>query len=302
AGKPYRVKLSYRHGDNGLYADGNDMVLVDVEVLDREGRRCPTATHMIDFSWDGPMDWRGGIAQGPNNYILSESLPVEGGVNRVMLRTQFGKSGKMKIKAQANGLLADSLSWEVLPVSEKNGFFVKNSSIGLPLNLDRGAGVQGEPLKQRRVTLPIQKVRAGANQAKVKSSYDDNELTDWVNDGTLQNAWIEYTLEKKSAIDEIDLKLNNFRSRSYPLQVFVDDKLVFDGRTQTTLGYYTLEIPRTEGRRVKIQLKGSSVVTSENQHAEVGGQKLDDGVKRDDANAKGTLSIIEIDIHKKTEP
>lgn len=299
AGKPYQVKLSPRHGANGLYADGNDMVLVDVEVLDKDGRRCPTATNMIDFSWDGPMEWRGGIAQGPNNFILAESLLVEGGVNRVMLRTEYAKSGIMKIKAQANGLLADSLTWEVLPVLENSGFFVKQAGIGLPSNLDRGNGLSTEPLKRQRETLAIQKVRAGANPELAKASYDDNELSDWVNDGTLQNAWIEYTLEKKSVIDEIDLKLNNFRSRSYPLQVFVDDKLVYDGRTETTLGYYTLEIPRTKGRKVKIQLKGSSVVTSENQHAEVGGQKLDDGVKRDDAHAKGTLSIIEIDIHKK---
>lgn len=299
AGEPYQVKLHYQHGENGLYADGNDMVLVDVEVLDKEGRRCPTATNMIDFSWDGPMEWRGGIAQGPNNYILSESLPVEAGVNRVLLRSSYGKSGEMKIKAQANGLLADSVSWEVSPLSDHNGFFVKTAGIGLPLNLDRGDGLQGELLKQQRITLPIQKVRAGANQEMAKASYDDNELTDWVNDGTLQNAWIEYTLEKKSTIDEIDLKLNNFRSRRYPLQVFIDDKLVFDGDTKTTLGYYTLEIPSTQGRRVKIQLKGSSIVAAENQHAEVGGTKLDDGVARDDIGAKGRLSIIEIDIHKK---
>src|SRR5690606_41433529 len=84
--------------------------------------------------------WRGGIAQGPNNYILSESLPVEGGVNRVLLRTRYGKSGEMKIKAQANGLLADSLSWEVSSISDNNGLFMKTAGIGLPLNLDRGDG------------------------------------------------------------------------------------------------------------------------------------------------------------------
>jgi hypothetical protein len=165
--------------------------------------------------------------------------------------------------------------------------------------MDRGTGISTDPLIQRRITLPIKKVLAGANQELASASYDDNELTDWVNDERLQNAWIEYTLEKKSIIDEIDLKLNNFRSRSYPLQVFVDDKLVFDDKTETTLGYYTLKIPRTEGRRVKIQLKGSAVMTAENQHAEIGGQKLDDGVKRNNTNTKGTLSIIEIDIHKR---
>jgi len=128
---------------------------------------------------------------------------------------------------------------------------------------------------------------------------DDNELSDWVNDGKLETAWIEYQLEKPGDIDEIDLKLNNFRSRSYPLQVFVDDTLVFDGDTETTLGYCTLSFPTARGRRVKIQLKGSSYVAAENKHAEVGGKKLDDGVARNDADAKGTLSIIEIDIHKK---
>lgn len=301
AGAPHRVRLNYQHGANGLYADGNDMVLVDVEVIDRDGHRCPTATNMIDFSWDGPMDWRGGIAQGPNNYILSESLPVEGGVNRVLLRTRYGESGVMKINAQANGLVADSISWQVSPVAGHSGLFVKQSNIGLPSNLDRGEGLNGAPLKQRRITLPILKVQAGANQEMAKASYDDNELTDWVNDGNLQTAWIEYTLAKVSEIDEIDLKLNNFRSRTYPLQVFVDDKLVFDDYTKTTLGYYTIKIPRTKGKRVKIQLKEPPRTRETNMHVEVGGQKLDDGVARDDARARGRLSIIEIDIHKNVE-
>src|SRR5690606_36326605 len=152
AGEPHRVKLHYMHGDNGLYADGNDMVLVEVEVLDREGRRCPTATHMIDFSWDGPMEWRGGIAQGPNNYILSESLPVETGVNRVLLRTRCGEAGQLRLKAQANGLLADSLTWEDAPVAERKVLFVKQAGIGLPLKCDRGEGLQEEPVKQQRIT------------------------------------------------------------------------------------------------------------------------------------------------------
>jgi len=35
---------------------------------------------MIHFDLKGPAEWRGGIAQGPENYILSKDLPVEGGV------------------------------------------------------------------------------------------------------------------------------------------------------------------------------------------------------------------------------
>ncbi|MBE8722240.1 sugar-binding domain-containing protein [Sphingobacterium pedocola] len=296
---PYRVKLKYVHGENGLYADGNDMVMVDVEVVDHKGNRSPTALNMIDFQIEGPMEWKGGIAQGPNNYILSESLPVEAGINRVLLRTRYGKTGTVKIKAMSNGLQADSVQFEVSPVKATDDYFVKESSMNLPLNLSRGAGPTGSTVVQTRETLRIKRSTAGANTETGINSYDSNELSDWVNDGKLSTAWIEYTLDKKSDINEIDLKLNNFRSRSYPLQIFVDDKLVYEGNTPTTLGYCTLSFPRTKGQRVKIQLAKSSYVASENKHEEIGGKKLDDGVQRDDTNAKGTLSIIEIDIHNK---
>ncbi|MCA5003850.1 glycoside hydrolase family 2 protein [Sphingobacterium bovistauri] len=299
AGEPYRVKLNYQHGKNGLFADGNDMVMVDVEVVDKDGNRCPTATNMIDFKFDGPMEWRGGIAQGSNNYILSESLPVEAGINRVLLRTIFNKTGNVRLSAHANGLLSDELSWSVEPIVSNNGVFVKSSKNNLPSNLDRGEGLSESPLKIKRITLPIKSAVAGANQDKVKGSFDDNELTDWVNDGKMQSAWIEYTLAKAEFIDEIDIKLNNFRSRAYPLEIYVDGKLIADITTKTTLGYYTIVIPRTKGKKVKIKLKGSTYIAEVNKHAEIGGKKLDDGVARDDANAKGNLSIIEIDIHKK---
>ena len=299
AGDPYRVKLNYLHGKNGLYADGNDMVLVEVEVVDKDGNRCPTATNMIDFKFTGPMEWRGGIAQGANNFILAESLPVEAGVNRVLLRTLYNKTGEVKISAHANGLLSDELSWKVQPITINNGVFVKSSKIDLPSNLDRGEGLSESRLKIKRITLPIKTAKAGANQDKVLASFDDNELSDWVNDGKMQTAWVEYTLAKADFIDELDVKLNNFRSRAYPLEIYIDDKLVANVVTKTTLGYYTIPLPRTKGQKVTIKLKGASYTAQENLHAEIGGKKLDDGVARNDANAKGTLSIIEIDIHKK---
>jgi len=299
AGEPYRLKLNYQHGKNGLFADGNDMVLVEVEVVDKDGNRCPTATNMIDFKFDGPMEWRGGIAQGSNNFILAESLPVEAGVNRVLLRTLYNQTGEVKLSAHSNGLLSDNISWGVQPILVKDGLFEKLSSKNLPSNLDRGAGLSEPALKIKRITLPIKSAKAATNQDKVNSSFDDNELSDWVNDGKMQTAWVEYTLAKSDFIDEIDVKLNNFRSRAYPLEIYVDDKLIADIVTKPTLGYYTIQLPRTKGKKVTVKLKGASYTAQENKHAEIGGKKLDDGVARNDANAKGTLSIIEIDIHKK---
>ena len=51
----------------------------------------------------GPAEWRGGIAQGPDNYILSKTLPVENGVNRVIIRSTT-KAGKVVLRATAEGL------------------------------------------------------------------------------------------------------------------------------------------------------------------------------------------------------
>jgi beta-galactosidase len=123
-------------------------------------------------------------------------------------------------------------------------------------------------------------------------------LSDWVNDGKLSTAWIEYTLEKEATISEVTIKLNNFRSRSYPLIITVDDKEVFTGATQTTLGYYTIQCRPQKGTRVKIQLAGQAATAGTNTGVEVNGKKLDDGVARNDANAKGTLSIIEVEIYE----
>lgn len=298
AGEPYKIRLTAQHGKNGLFADGNDMVLAEVEVLDKNGLRCPLASNMIDFNLDGPMDWRGGIAQGPDNYILARSLPVEAGINRVLLRTQYDKPGKVVLKAVSEGLLSDSVTWMVQPIRTIENYFIKESNENLPSFLERGPSPTKPTLVQLKKSLKIRTATAGANQDKVGQSYDDNELSDWVNDGQLGTAWITYTLQEKSNIDEIDLKLNNFRSRSYPLEVFVDDKLVFDGNTAVTLGYCTLSFPRTKGGKVTIKLKNAPFTAKENNQVEMGGKKLDDGVARNDANAKGTLSIIEADIHQ----
>ena len=63
------------------------MVLLQVEVMDKDGNRCPLANDLIHFEVEGPAEWRGGIAQGENNYILSKDLPVECGINRALIRS-----------------------------------------------------------------------------------------------------------------------------------------------------------------------------------------------------------------------
>ena len=58
---------------------------------------------LSDFSNRLMVEWGGGIAQGPDNFILSKTLPVENGVNRVIIRSTT-KAGKVTFRATAEGL------------------------------------------------------------------------------------------------------------------------------------------------------------------------------------------------------
>jgi hypothetical protein len=146
--------------------------------------------------------------------------------------------------------------------------------------------------------VTILRAIAGSHSDSAFASYDDNERSEWVNDGKLSTAWIEYELEREAMISEITVKLNNFRTRVYALTVTVDGKEVFNGSTQTTLGYYTIKCKPQRGNKVRIQLSSVSPDKANNTETEVSGKKLDDGVARNDASAKGTLSIIEVEIYE----
>ena len=67
AGPAKRIKLTPIVGPGGLQADGQDVALFDVEVVDAQGRRCPTDDARIDFTVNGPAIWRGGYNSGKTN-------------------------------------------------------------------------------------------------------------------------------------------------------------------------------------------------------------------------------------------
>jgi beta-galactosidase len=275
AGNPVALKLTTIQNPTGFKADGVDVALVQVEVVDKNGQRCPIALNLIKFEIDGPAEWRGGIAQGPNNYILSKEIPVEGGVNRVLIRSTT-TPGNINIVAKAAGLLSARSTLTTLPVEVKNGLSLQLPSHGLTSNLAKGPTPSGPSFTVTRRSIPIVAAVAGANGDKAKASYDDNELSDWVNDGQIATAWIKYELAKESTVTAIDLKLNGFRSKVYPLRILVDDKEVFKGNSQTSLGYFTATFKPTRGKTVTIQLLGTSQEkANQNIGVEVNGKKLD---------------------------
>lgn len=296
-GPPVALKLTNMKSPKGFIADGHDLALIEVEVVDAKGNRVPTALNMINFKMTGPAIWRGGMAMGPDNYTLTQTYPVEGGVNRSLIRSTT-QPGTITITASADGLKQATLTLTSKPFAVQNGLSAILPSDGLPVNLERGPTPLTPSYKIYRTAIPIVSATAGAYADTAYASFDDNELTDWVNDGNLSTAWIEYELEREALVSEVTLKLNNFRSRTYPLQITVDGKQVFADTTQRSLGYVTLICKPQKGKKVRIQLATLSSDAAGNQMVEVSGKKLDDGVARDDSKAKGTLSIIEAEIYE----
>lgn len=299
AGEPVGIKLTKIQHPTGFKADGADLTLVQVEVVDAAGNRNPIALNMINFELTGPAEWRGGLAQGPDNYILSQQLPVEGGVNRVLIRSTT-TAGKISIIAKAEGLKTATIALETLPVIVKHGLSTQFPADGLKSNLKRGATPAEQTYQVSRKAIKIVGATAGANSDKAKLSYDDNELSDWVNDGALNTAWIKYDLAKESIVTQVQLKVNGFRTKIYPIRILVDDKEVFKGNTVPSLGYFTAICKPTKGKTVTIQLLGSGKETAESSKigVEVNGKKLDDGVERAEIKSKGGLSIIEAEIYE----
>ena len=295
SGPAYALRLKSFTHPKGVQANGHDLILAEVEVVDKDGNRCPVAMDTIHFSLTGVAEWRGGMAQGPGNFILSKDLPVECGVNRVLIRSST-KAGIIKLKAMAAGLKSSSLQWQSVPVAVTNGLSKQLPSYGLKGDLQRGPTPARPSFTILRTPVTIISSTAGSLADSAFASYDDNERTDWYNDGKLSSAWIEYELESAAMISEVNLKLNNFRSKTYPLRILVDGQEVYRGNSEKSLGYFLAVCKPVSGKRVRIELMNAADVQL-NTGTELSGKKLDDGVSRDDANNKGRLSIIEVEIY-----
>ena len=350
AGPPYALRLTPHLGPGGLRADGSDLVLVDVEVVDAQGRRVPVALNMVHFSLNGPAEWRGGIAQGTakpvpldtalpsthglaatpvapylyyDNYILSKDLPVEGGINRISIRSTTSP-GRITLVAKADGLRDAMLTLASLASPEHDGLSSYDPAADLPVNLDRGPTPDRPSYAVTRIPVTIVSASAGANAAEAPQSYDDNETTAWSNasatrkdvdaDGlpirhaepdhtailaSLDTAWIEYTLVKPTSPFEMDLKLGSFRVRHYPLRITLDGKTVYEGITPTSLGYVSLPLRDVgPGTKLRIDLIAPAFnVDEKNQLVELNGKV--DQAQPAGGNGVPILSIVEAEVYDK---
>jgi len=119
-GEPKRIQLTPHVSPNGLHADGSDVAFFDVEVVDAQGRRCPTDEARVDFKLVGPAVWRGGYNSGKPNSVNNLWLDTECGINRVAIRS-VPVPGVVTLMAGRPGLEPAKIQFESRPVEIKDG-------------------------------------------------------------------------------------------------------------------------------------------------------------------------------------
>ena len=286
-GEPYQLKLSAIENPEGTKADGADMVLFQVEVLDKQGRRCPLDDRMIHFQLWGEAKWIGGIETD------AMSLPVACGVNRVLVRTT-PNAGEINLSAFAEGVKP-----AYLKVTSRAADC--SASPTLLSSLSRGETPLTPSYSEKARGISIVSAKAGYDSEHASCSYDDNELSEWKNDGRLSTAWITYKLEKEAVVDNICLKLTGWRLRSYPIEVYAGKQLIWSGETERSLGYIHLNpTKRVKTDEITIRLRGAGkdkdAFGGITEVAQPAGGELDLFKAKNGSDTKNELRIIEIEL------
>ena len=319
-GEPYQLKLTAIENPEGTKADGADMVLFEVEVLDKEGRRCPLDDRMIHFNFWGEARWIGGIGTRDNkamqqadtksreglldaaatknvsdNYVGAYSLPVECGVARVLVRTT-PNAGDIHLSAYAEGVKPAYMEVKSEEVNSEK----YKPQLTLKGHLDRSETPLTASYTEQAYGIDIISAKAGYDSDHASRSYDDNELSEWKNDGRLSTAWITYRLAKKSIVDDICLKLTGWRVRSYPLEIYAGKTLIWSGETERSLGYIHLKpTKRVKTDEITIRLKGAGkdkdAFGGIVEVAEPAAGELDLFKARNGADTNNELRIVEIE-------
>ena len=120
AGEPKAIKLTLHTGPKGLQADGSDVALIDFEVVDAQGRRCPTDEARVDFAVTGPVIWRGGFNAAKLDTTNNRYLDTECGINRVAVRSTL-TPGTISLTAKRDGLKPATIEFKSVPMEISAG-------------------------------------------------------------------------------------------------------------------------------------------------------------------------------------
>ncbi len=148
AGAPAALKLTPILGPSGkFYADGSDVAVFDVEVVDAGGNRCPTYEDRVDFTCSGEGVFLGGYNSGirysTNERHLTSGyhLNVECGINRVFVRATR-RAGEFTLNVSRPGLAPAARTIASTPVAVAGGLMMQ-----MPQSYSVELGPEPAPMK-----------------------------------------------------------------------------------------------------------------------------------------------------------
>lgn len=333
AGEPDHLVVTKMENPEGFKADGADMALIQFEVVDKNGRRCPLDNRMVHFNLWGEGRWIGGIATKPNsdnsstensksnaangtpgmldgpstvstfdNYIRHTSLPVECGVNRVLVRSTENP-GTIYLTVAAEGLAPVTTTMTTQAIDTRNGVSNYLPSMTLKPHLKRGETPSSPSYQDLAKGIDVISAKAGSNAESLMNSYDDNELSEWKSDGNKENAWITYQFANQVTVDEVVIKLTGWRNKCYPLAIYAGKKKVWEGITYATLGYVHIPIAKPiKNKELTIKMLGpaqdSNAFGDVKELAGGNAGELDRFISK---SGKVELRIVEVDFLEKVK-
>src|SRR5262249_17153896 len=106
------AKLALKADRPRAKADGQDLIFVTVTVTDDHGLMVPRTNNRINFQVDGPGDIIAVDNGDPTNLesFQSKSRNAFNGLCLVVIRTQAGQRGSIKLTAQSPGLTGSTLA------------------------------------------------------------------------------------------------------------------------------------------------------------------------------------------------
>lgn len=296
-GSPVALRMHWVETTDEMFADGADIRICEVEAVDAQGRRHPLAHDKITFTTKGECEYIGGISgivseeeqernhieqetgksnvkeghSTDTNGIGSNELSLEAGVIRVMVRATE-KSGEFSITANptdGSTLSAAVLQGKSIQKPVRDGFYIgKNgkacegddAKLQKPY-LYRGATPATPSYTNRFVTIDIDTIFCAVNQEKAMLMTDDNEATEWSSDQNIENSWIKVRLTKPALISQVVMRMKNFRTTAYPIEILAGDKIIWEGSTYKCLGDCYIDIPSpVTSQEYTIRMKGTADV------------------------------------------
>ncbi|WP_426452534.1 discoidin domain-containing protein [Paenibacillus sp. S-38] len=224
AGAPAAIKLTAQTGPRGLEADGTDVAMIDVEVVDAEGRRVPTDQARIDFAVTGPAEFEGGWNSGKLNSVHQSYVDTEAGINRVFVRSTR-TPGAITLTATRDGLAAGTVTVESRAVDAVDGLTTvmpAGDQPALPVSVP-DYGPDGTP----GVNVALEKpAAADSTQPGSSPAYatDESAETGWTAaDGNPGHYW-QVDLESAQPIGGAEIQwAKNDSAYQYKIEVSTDN-------------------------------------------------------------------------------